>query len=204
MIGFWKVQPEWFGWNEDDSTHSSKKHLVYQARRNIEMLFTDNLVYKPSREMDPEHNQFVMALVSYHEPLRPRRDPSVKVPGKKECKRCGRRSNLEREHIVPLSKGGKDASENLQWLCRPCHDYKHAEENILDVLAEEGLPGWKRGLWEYRLKVLRELNPPGSESYRTYFSDPKTHHEAWYERPKVVKEPNSNMKLELFIEQASP
>jgi 5-methylcytosine-specific restriction protein A len=28
------------------------------------------------------------------------------------------------DHIIPKAKGGTDADENLQSICRPCHDWK--------------------------------------------------------------------------------
>lgn len=33
------------------------------------------------------------------------------------------------DHIVPRSKGGGDELENLQALCKPCHDAKTVSEN---------------------------------------------------------------------------
>ena len=43
------------------------------------------------------------------------------------CKRCGRRdngTNLEIDHIIPISKGGKSDYYNLQTLCRRCNKEK--------------------------------------------------------------------------------
>lgn len=43
------------------------------------------------------------------------------------CQGCGRKETaikLERDHIEPLSKGGKDAPENIQPLCRSCNARK--------------------------------------------------------------------------------
>lgn len=37
------------------------------------------------------------------------------------CKRCGSRRNLEIDHIVPISKGGKSIYSNLQTLCHRCN-----------------------------------------------------------------------------------
>lgn len=37
------------------------------------------------------------------------------------CKRCGSRHNLEIDHIVPISKGGKSTYDNLQTLCHSCN-----------------------------------------------------------------------------------
>jgi len=41
------------------------------------------------------------------------------------CKAAGRvRSASLVDHIRPLLDGGSNADENLQSLCRPCHDEK--------------------------------------------------------------------------------
>lgn len=37
------------------------------------------------------------------------------------CKRCGSRHDLEIDHIVPISKGGKSTYDNLQTLCHSCN-----------------------------------------------------------------------------------
>ncbi len=40
------------------------------------------------------------------------------------CRRCRRSINLEMDHIVPVSKGGKTEETNLQVLCRRCNRAK--------------------------------------------------------------------------------
>lgn len=40
------------------------------------------------------------------------------------CRKCRRANNLEIDHIVPLSKGGKTEESNLQTLCRRCNRAK--------------------------------------------------------------------------------
>jgi hypothetical protein len=40
------------------------------------------------------------------------------------CRKCGRALNLEIDHIVPVSKGGKTQESNLQTLCRRCNRAK--------------------------------------------------------------------------------
>ena len=37
------------------------------------------------------------------------------------CRRCGSRYNLEVDHIIPISKGGKSTYDNLQTLCHRCN-----------------------------------------------------------------------------------
>lgn len=39
-----------------------------------------------------------------------------------QCQKCGRQTNdLEVDHIIPISKGGKSTFENLQTLCHQCN-----------------------------------------------------------------------------------
>lgn len=40
------------------------------------------------------------------------------------CRECGSRSNLEIDHIFPVSKGGKSTYDNLQTLCHRCNSKK--------------------------------------------------------------------------------
>lgn len=40
------------------------------------------------------------------------------------CAICRRRRKLERDHIVPLSRGGSDYAFNIQGLCKPCNSGK--------------------------------------------------------------------------------
>jgi 5-methylcytosine-specific restriction endonuclease McrA len=46
-----------------------------------------------------------------------------------QCRRCGARTNLQVDHIVPLSEGGSRWDPaNAQTLCADCHDVKSAED----------------------------------------------------------------------------
>ena len=40
------------------------------------------------------------------------------------CRRCRRATNLEIDHVVPISKGGSSEENNLQTLCRRCNRRK--------------------------------------------------------------------------------
>ena len=41
-----------------------------------------------------------------------------------QCRRCRTAVNLEVDHIIPVSKGGKTEESNLQTLCRRCNRRK--------------------------------------------------------------------------------
>src|SRR6266852_9397815 len=71
----------------------------------------------------------VMEKPTWQERLANRRVPdgmraAVLVRDGGRCRRCRRAINLEMDHIVPLSKGGKTEESNLQTLCRRCNRTK--------------------------------------------------------------------------------
>jgi len=140
------------------------------------------------------------------------RNKSLKVNAPKKCERCGADDRLERDHIIPLSKGGLDTPENLHYLCNTCHKFRHSEEKILraikrherrvellrEKLSKEQLKSWKIDMWKYRLQVLRDLNTLGAIKYTSYWSDVKTHSGVWYYRAsKANKTINTPEKPEL-------
>jgi 5-methylcytosine-specific restriction endonuclease McrA len=43
------------------------------------------------------------------------------------CQRCGRRDKLQIHHIIPRSRLGADAEENLITLCAQCHREVHLQ-----------------------------------------------------------------------------
>lgn len=45
------------------------------------------------------------------------------------CAHCGNKVlPAEYDHIVPLVAGGRNSEDNIQLLCRPCHQAKTAED----------------------------------------------------------------------------
>lgn len=44
----------------------------------------------------------------------------------------------ERDHIIPLAEGGREAPDNEQGLCKPCHDIKTAAESARGVKRRRG------------------------------------------------------------------
>ncbi|WP_038005206.1 HNH endonuclease [Tenacibaculum sp. 47A_GOM-205m] len=57
---------------------------------------------------------------------------------KRECAVCERKSDLTFDHIIPLSKGGKDCNSNGQVLCFKCNTTKSdlliTNEELLNLI----------------------------------------------------------------------
>ena len=43
------------------------------------------------------------------------------------CLDCGKKKKLTPDHVVPLSKGGRNSIGNIQPLCGPCNSRKHTK-----------------------------------------------------------------------------
>jgi hypothetical protein len=119
----------------------------------------------------------------------------------KECSRCGSTKNIEKHHIKFKSKGGTNDPSNIDYLCAECHDFLHAEENLISAIESvwRSIEYWGRlkertprklrrlnhltsriPLLEKRLKVLKKFNtiPNIKKSgYRSYWLDKSTHGE---------------------------
>lgn len=46
-----------------------------------------------------------------------------------KCVKCGNNYRLQIHHIIPLSKGGSNKIENLEFVCRNCHLKLHRQED---------------------------------------------------------------------------
>jgi len=60
------------------------------------------------------------------------------------CVRCGRRGDLEVDHIIGREHGRDDSAENLQTLCRGCHIQKTRDERGRNAVL--GQSDWEREL----------------------------------------------------------
>lgn len=85
-------------------------------------------------------------------PEMPTRVSKLLKKQKGKCTHCGmffREDDvMEVDHIIPISKGGKDEYKNLQLLHRHCHDIK---------TANDGNPGRKSGCNSAEPKPTRKL-----------------------------------------------
>jgi len=52
------------------------------------------------------------------------------------CAYCQNTENIERDHIIPLSKGGTEMADNIQPLCRTCNRKKHAKLGYFPLQLE--------------------------------------------------------------------
>ena len=170
----YKRPSAWSPWRRMVIDKSKRHQMCDDVENNVLRTFTD-----------------LHAEDAYHVPSGAKRDRSIQIDGPRLCARCDRdeaklTEKLHRDHKVPLYRGGKDVAENLQYMCVDCHKFKTAEDEILGEL-ERHTEGWRHSKWEYRLKALRDQNPPGNK-YVGYFNDPKTHWEYWYaQRPRKVR-----------------
>jgi hypothetical protein len=113
-----------------------------------------------------------------------------------KCVRCGSEDDLEKDHIVPKSQGGIDEESNKRFLCKECHDFRHAKDNILKEIdgylknLGSGFNSVKFTMWIMRLGVLEALNTPEKireHGYRSYWEIPTTHYTYWYPQIKLEK-----------------
>lgn len=195
VLGLQKIPLCFEYFPKSKETVRSKRHQNSEwFRRNVISTFTDEFGIRSKNRSEI-------------------RDRTIKIKAPKKCNRCGSRKRLERDHIIPLSKGGGDEASNLQWLCTICHDYKTARdeivyeinrrERVLKFGSDFGLE-WRLEMWSYRLEALNRLNPVGQKHYVTYWDDPKTHWDYWGDRyTKRAKEAKQNTKLTVFGLQAA-
>lgn len=54
------------------------------------------------------------------------------------CAKCGiYRWSLDKDHIIPKSKGGSDDPDNIQYLCQNCHSDKTIEDRKGRIASQE-------------------------------------------------------------------
>ncbi len=89
------------------------------------------------------------------------------------CIYCGKKFNnsaLTRDHVIPLSKGGKDKWSNVVTACRHCNTQKGSrrpEEANMSLLAIPYVPNWA----EYLALSNRRILADQMEFLKSRFSD---------------------------------
>ena len=58
------------------------------------------------------------------------------------CAICERKPSVEVDHILPVSKGGKDDRDNLQGVCKACHEDKTCKDLGIRKPQPIGLDGY--------------------------------------------------------------
>lgn len=93
----------------------------------IYSIFSERSESKPSRPVAQDKNQWDgdidgkgIAAGSGWDTTR----KAIFTRDKYTCQSCGRKDNLTVDHIVQLSHGGTNNPENLQTLCKYCHEKK--------------------------------------------------------------------------------
>ena len=91
------------------------------------------------------------------------------------CMYCGnkfRTTSLTRDHVVPLSKGGKDLWSNVVTACRNCNIRKGSrtpEKSYMPLIAIPYIPNWA----EYLALSNRRILADQMEFLKTQFSGRK-------------------------------
>ncbi len=135
------------------------------------------------------------------------------------CVRCGSTKNVEEDHIIAQKDWGLisikpsrektlgdtevrelvlavekvlDSARNRRFLCRGCHDYRHAREDALHglekALAQANV--FKVSMWIFRLGIIEAFNTPElvlERGYKPYWDFPETRYSAWYPKIKLEK-----------------
>jgi HNH endonuclease/WYL domain len=55
------------------------------------------------------------------------------------CLNCGSSQNLQAHHVIPLSRGGTNRSENLKLLCEKCHKSEHGGRDFSNINSKKTL-----------------------------------------------------------------
>lgn len=114
----------------------------------------------PRRPRYSSFEAFITKHERYHAHLRREHERRL---AKQQCKYCRRQfidTNMHlrtRDHVVPLSRGGKNNVENKVWACIPCNrwkDNKYLSEWKEEI--EELLKKWASGHTTYLQNKLRK------------------------------------------------
>jgi 5-methylcytosine-specific restriction endonuclease McrA len=79
-----------------------------------------------------------------------------------KCQYCGRQDGLTLDHVLPRSRGGKDAWDNLVAACVPCNNRKAnktPEEALMTLIRKPFRPSHVMFLRDYVGKVDEEWKP---------------------------------------------
>jgi 5-methylcytosine-specific restriction endonuclease McrA len=80
-----------------------------------------------------------------------------------KCRICGSRDDLCIDHIIPVTKGGDNADENLQTLCKPCNIKKN-DVYTVNVNADVNIEAAYVSLQSDNVNDVNNVNAMLSES----------------------------------------
>ena len=75
------------------------------------------------------------------------------------CNRCKKSLPLTRHHIVPRSEGGSDDEDNIELVCRPCHDRIHRARTRPRASTKAERRARKTRIRTYKAQVQFECTP---------------------------------------------
>ena len=58
------------------------------------------------------------------------------------CMICERKPSVEVDHIIPVSQGGTDERDNLQGICKSCHEDKTFNDLGMKKPVKVGMDGY--------------------------------------------------------------
>jgi 5-methylcytosine-specific restriction endonuclease McrA len=113
---YWRFGDRWFWDNEGLSSQDVRALVTTRDQRRHDTLTRAHSTVAMASRPAPAQRGAIPADVKQ---LVWRRDRG-------QCRLCGANTELQFDHIIPLSKGGATTEENLQILCGPCNRRKGA------------------------------------------------------------------------------
>jgi hypothetical protein len=112
-------------WRTDLLGRETLSFAVRRKRRHIKALVAAGLI------VQVDHDAWRLVWTQGITPVYKREPISVSLRTEilnrdRCCVLCGSEDDLQIDHIVPVSKGGRSKKDNLQVLCGPCNQNKGA------------------------------------------------------------------------------
>lgn len=127
-------------YHKDNRDHLSASRKRYY-RENRERELTSSKQWKENNpEKNREYNHRRRSLRMNNGGTLTAQDIRMIKTKNTECAICHSAGNLELDHIIPLSLGGRNEPQNIQVLCKHCNSSKQAKlpEGFAKVTAERG------------------------------------------------------------------
>ncbi len=105
-----------------------------------------------------------------------------------KCKFCGLSIDLEIDHVIPVSKGGKSEIDNLQVLCRSCNRKKRV--CVADATIKENLRSLEKRREEKSREEKRKEDKEKFDSKNLDIQEPNQEFDE-----EVLEKPNQELKI---------